>query len=635
MPSARRPKRSHEATSFGSGCRLAVATTRYSARSIKIYSGRLAADIVIIVAIRGWWRVLGRWRRRRRRSLAPDEESGRLWSTIRPGAVVRTQSRHVTLSSVETLGVGSAKVPHLPILETVIAAPDADAVIDAVGAEAATLNAFARRLAASGLHAMAATARRAIGARRWNADLRSLLEWVYGATFKTSGRATMSFAPWYADPSVSTPQAVWEGGSTCSAVRLPPDIVEQAALANALVYERLIGGLNACEVDLGDGASCQEVCDAVAAARRGTAPAPLFARPQDLKSLLKVDYKLGPDHDLLLIDVSAGLVGLVFDDELLDGLDGACGAPPTRCASRLLDAIWQRFELERGSVPRSAAVLVLDQEMFEQWRDSDLLGLRSRLGLRLPIGPGTPPAEAVPVLTLDAIEAWADAASGTPETLGAPWRGVPDLMVAFSCRVGELVRPTTYAWLRGLGVTIVDERRHAFAAAKELCTASVLGDPLSARVRLPETLVLELSDVVGVPASPGHAERLVAAGWERASSLGWPALAFKIGKVRRAYAAGDYPTAYVYPVTDVGRDVAGRSLGRTWKQMTEAGVGPTKVVLSRVETRGGYPCPEGRHDIEVRTYAFPMSHTGGDGHLIVAQSPDGDGLPSFPARKRV
>jgi hypothetical protein len=113
-----------------------------------------------------------------------------------------------------------------------------------------------------------------------------------------------------------------------------------------------------------------------------------------------------------------------------------------------------------------------------------------------------------------------------------------------------------------------------------------------------------------------------------------PALAFKIGKVRRACAAGDYPTAYVYPVTDVGRDVAERGLGRTWKQMTAAGAGPTKVVLSRVETRGGYPCPEGRHDIEVRTYAFPVSHTGGDGHLIAAQSPDGDGLPSFPARKR-
>ena len=109
--------------------------------------------------------------------------------------------------------------------------------------------------------------------RRWNADLRSLLEWVYGATFKTAGRATMSFAPWYEDPSLSTPQAVWEGGSACAAVRLPPDIVEQAALANALVYERLIGGLNAGEFDLGDGASRQELCAAVA--RQRGAPPPL------------------------------------------------------------------------------------------------------------------------------------------------------------------------------------------------------------------------------------------------------------------------------------------------------------------------------------------------------------------------
>ena len=525
----------------------------------------------------------------------------------RPGVVAPTESRHVTLSSVETLCVGSAKVPHVPVLEAVIAAPDRDAAVDAVRAAAATLDAFAARLEASGLAAMAATARRATSAPRWNADLRSLLEWVYAATFKTAGRATMSFAPWYEDPSLSTPRAAWQDGSACSAIRLPPHIVEQAAFANALVYERLIGGLNASEADLGDGASCRELCAAVAAAERGTAPAPLFARPQDLKSLLKVDYKLGPDDDLLLIDVSAGLVGLAFDDDLLEGLAEACGAPPARCAPRLLDAVWQRFELERGSAPRSAAVMVLDQEMLDHWGDSDLLGLRSQLGLRLPIEPGTPPEEMVPVLTLDAIEAWADAASGAPATLEAPWRGVPDLLLAYSCRVGELVRPATYAWLRGLGVTIVDERRHALAAAKELCTPSVLGDSLSPRVRLPETLVLELSGTSGVRASPGQADGLLTAGWDRASSLCWPALAFKIGKVRRAGAAGDHPTAYVYPVTDVGRDVAERSLGRTWRQLTKAGAGPTKVVLSRVETRGGYPSPEGRHDIEVRTYAFPMS----------------------------
>jgi hypothetical protein len=165
--------------------------------------------------------------------------------------------------------------------------------------------------------------------------------------------------------------------------------------------------------------------------------------------------------------------------------------------------------------------------------------------------------------------------------------------------------------LRGLGVTIVDERRHAFAAAKELCSAEVLGDPISERVRLPETLVLELSEAAGTHATPGRAEELLTTGWERASSLGWPALAFKIGKVRRAGAAGDHPTAYVYPVTDVGRDVAARSLGRAWRQLTEDGASPTRVVMSRVETRGGYASPQGRHDIEVRTYAFPMSHLAG------------------------
>ena len=98
------------------------------------------------------------------------------------------------------------------------------------------------------------------------------------------------------------------------------------------------------------------------------------------------------------------------------------------------------------------------------------------------------------------------------------------------------------------------------------------------------------------------------AGWERALALGWPALAFKIGKLRREGAAGDYPTAYVYPVTDVGRHVAARSFGRAWRQLASAGACPVNVTLSRVETQGGYPCFDRRYDVEVRTYAFPVSH---------------------------
>ncbi len=540
-------------------------------------------------------------------ALAPDEGGGR--SSLTLGAVVPTQSEHDALSAVETLGIGSAKVPHLPILEPVIAAPDAVSVLEAIRAERPALEAFAGRLECVGLTGMAATVRRALAACRWNADLRSLLEWVYGASFKTAGRATMSFAPWYADSSCPAPEAVWDGGTSCSVVRLPPDAVEQAALANALVYERLIGGLNACDEELGDDASCRAVCARLAAAaERGDPVIPRFAQPHDLKSLLKVDYKLGPGNELLLIDVSAGLVGLAFDDDLLDGLDKTCGAPRLRCAPRLLDAVWRRFELERGVAPRSAAVVVLDAEMFGQWGDSDLLSLRAQLALRLAAAPVTPPEDAVPVLTLEALEAWADSGSGGPSTLAAAWTGLPDLLLVFSCRVGELVRPATYAWLRRLGVTIVDERRHGCAAAKELCTAPVLGDPLAARVRLPETLMLEPGSVIGRDGSARDAERLVVAAWERALSLGWPALAFKIGKLRREGAAGDYPTAYVYPVTDVGRHVAARSFGRAWRQLASAGACPVNLTLSRVETQGGYPGFDRRYDVEVRTYAFPVSH---------------------------
>ena len=302
--------------------------------------------------------------------------------------------------------------------------------------------------------------------------------------------------------------------------------------------------------------------------------APRFAQPHDLKSLLKVDYKLGPGNELLLIDVSAGLIGLAFDDDLLDGLDAACAAPPLRCTPRLLDAVWQRFELERGSAPRSAAVVVLDDEMFEQWRDSDLLGLRSQLGRRLGGPPGTPPEDASPSSRSKRSR------SGRPRDRARRRRSEPSGMACPTCCWRSPAawgsscdpRPTpgcagsaSLSWTNGATASRPPRscaRRPSSAIRSPLACAcrrrwcSSL-DVTTAGMRRPETLSAW---------SPAR--------WERALASGWPALAFKIGKMRRANGAGDYPTAYVYPVTDVGRRVAVRSFGRAWRQLAEAGSVP-------------------------------------------------------------
>lgn len=517
--------------------------------------------------------------------------------------VIPTAGEHAALAGVATLAVGSAKVPHLPVMPELIAAPNEDAVVAAVAARTAELETFAARLEVEGLAPMAATARRALRAGRWNADLMSLLEWIYGATFKTAGRATMSFAPWYVDATASCPEAAPRRASRgCTYVRLTPTDHQHAAHANQRIYERLIGALNAAAASGGELAGAAALIhDVVSVAACGDSPAPRFACPSDLKCLLKADYKLGPAGELVLIDISAGLVGLHFDDILLDALPAEAGVPTVRVAPRMLDVAWRCFSAARGRTPQTAAVLVLDEEMYSQWAAADLDGLRAQMGARLSANAG-----AVPVLTLAGLEAFADAAPGAvPDTLGAPWAGVPELLLVYSCRVGELVRPATYAWLRRLGVVIVDERHHGLAAAKELSTPEILGERLSAGVRMPETFVFDPMGAGGFPC-PQSEEDIVELAWDLAEKRGWEVLAIKMGKVRRAQGAGDFPTAFIYPVTPLGQRLALRGLRRVWGQV-EAAAGRPCLTVTQVEAGGGYQCAPGkRYDIEVRTYALPV-----------------------------
>ena len=133
----------------------------------------------------------------------------------------------------------------------------------------------------------------------------------------------------------------------------------------------------------------------------------------------------------------------------------------------------------------------------------------------------------------------------------------------------------------------------------------MLGERLSAGVRVPETLVLDPAGAAGA-ACPQSAGEVVQLAWDLAEKRGWEVLAIKMGKVRRAQDAWDLPTAFVYPVTPVGRRLALRGLGRVWDQV-KAAVGRPCLTVTRVEAGGGYECATGeRRDIEVRTYALPV-----------------------------
>jgi len=506
---------------------------------------------------------------------------------------------HPALKGVETALVGSAKVPLLPCLQEVTEAASVEALAVTLAREAPRLEAYAAVLEAEGLGDMAGTLRRVVArtARltRMNADLAAVLTWVLNAQHKTAGRATMKFAPWAtASDRGSAPRMRLSRGSSPYVV-LPEVLVDAMASANGWVYERLIGRLNAAADASGPHAEVAAIVHAAAEGRRAGLE-PRFIRPQHVKSLLKVDYKLDRLGHPVIVDINAGLVGAWFDDLLFHDIAEFADVR-ARITPRLVKAVLDRYRLECGDWPRRVVLCVLDEEMYRQWRTADIAGLIDEVGRQLlHAGRGKPSLAVIDARGLRSV-----ALGEKPSELYAgTWTGMPDLAVLYSCRVAPAMERSLLEALEQAGVTLVDGAVHGSAATKDLATVEVLGEGLPGGVRLPETLAL------GAVGDGAAAAAAVERAWNVATTRGWGLLAVKIDKQRREGGSGDFPTAHLYPVTAVGKVLAARQVERTFDGITAASGRAMRLVVTRVDHLGGCAGPCGRLDVEIRTYAFPV-----------------------------
>jgi hypothetical protein len=529
---------------------------------------------------------------------------------------------HPALRGVETLPVGSAKVPHLPYLTDIIQASDAAAVTRALHAERERIEAFSDVLRRHGYTSMSKTIDGclAIGRRdfgdalhgkpaksgrdlnRLNSAQRSLLEWIYAATFKTAGLSTMEFVPWVRSEEESQ-SAVWprllETSGGLPYVGIPSAVLSKVAEANKAIYELAVGALNGAHSELLADAGSEVVIER-ALSMVAQHQEPRFVRPTDAKSMLKIDYKIGRAGDLIMVDLNAGTIGAHFDDLLLDELGAEVAPEEHRVAQRQAAAVFTAYVATKDRWPRSMAVTVLDERMFELWHEADLAGLTDRLREFAEVN-GYPVPQ-VPVITMAALKEYADtlddALMASQVLNDAEWRR-PDLIVAYSWGTTHADR-AVYARLRDAGIVMIDDGHHSFVAAKEFAV-----DQLFCRVS-PEGLSFPPTVTIGTVDGLLEGGDASAAVWEVAEEAGWGAVAVKTQKVRRTGGRGDLPSAMIYPVTAVGRQVAGR-LHRLYQEVAEAGGGRLLVTASRVELGGGLVAADGTHrDVELRTYAFPV-----------------------------
>ncbi|MEE4274592.1 MAG: hypothetical protein V2J16_01800 [Thermoleophilia bacterium] len=525
------------------------------------------------------------------------------------------------LRGVETLPVGSAKVPHLPYLPRVIRARDAAAAKAALWEASSQIERFVGLLHGHGYESMARTAASALsacrtpagdsvgddcgpanaGAERLNSAQRSLLEWVYAATFKTAGHTTMEFVPWAAaaeQGDALRPRLVRTPASR-TYVAVPPAVLARIVTANAAIYELAVGSINAAHAVLGRDVGSEAVVERALAHAADRQPL-YFDRPTDAKSVLKIDYKVGDDGRLIMVDLNAGTIGAWFDDVLLDELGTEVAVSWARLAPRQAEAAFAAYVAARGSWPLAVAVTVLDGRMFDQWYADDLAGLIGQL--REHAAENGHPVPEVPVITMAALKEYAESCDDTllgSEVLNDVGWTRPDLIVAYSWGTTHAEREV-YGRLHDAGIVTVDQGHHSFLAAKEFAVDRLLRDVMPDGLTFPPTVTL------------GSVEELLATGdvcapiWAVAERAGWDAVAVKTQKVRRPGGRGDLPSAMIYPVTPVGREVAGR-LGRLLTQVKASGGGRLLVTASRVELGGGLATDGvSRRDVELRTYAYPI-----------------------------
>jgi hypothetical protein len=537
------------------------------------------------------------------------------------------------LATVRTLPVGSAKVPRFGVIEDVLAAPNEVAAIRALAERSAPFLLYAGQLEDLGYRSMAATVRRGVSAAqrnvavldgrarapkgahvdRLNADLLTVLELCYNATFKTAGLTTMEFCPWvHAGVERDELAACGVAGRTPE-LWLHDDTMSRVTQANEIIYRRAGGLLSAVREGAGVAHEHETLLGLVLDQAARTAPTAVdlpLRVPGDVPSVLKVDYKWGRDGDLVLVDITPGFMGVSFDDDLLDRVDAA-RPQDVRIAGRSAAAVFDALAARGLPTPRRVALTLLDEQMHRLWYDDDVAGFIA--ALRAEASSRGVPSTSMPILTLAGVKALAAgrisafeqevAAGEAPLLVGPePWTGVPDLVVQYSFKVGRGLSPAESARLAAGGITLVDPGHHALFAVKEMAGREVLGTALPPGVVVPDVRP------VGTVAHFPDGEGLVDAVWRGASGPPrWDMVTVKTEKLPRENAPGDYPTAYIFPVTQVGRRVAERQLPKVVRQLAEAGGGHLRLTLGEVQVEGGFHCSDLlRRDVEIRTYAHPV-----------------------------
>jgi hypothetical protein len=365
------------------------------------------------------------------------------------------------------------------------------------------------------------------------------LRYVFAAMFKTAGNMTMLWGGWTKDPDVNSIEVVRATDINLSkgdfGVQIPSKAYEKLSQTNALIYNILNSILNQSANEIGNPAEVGLIRQkAIEITSRGLSGVEVGGGTG--KDSIKIDYKLGKSGNAAVVDINAGNMGIPDGADLLgNALKDALNLERQQVTDSVVEAIMCTYNSKELRFPRSVSIVVLDQSMLEMNADVDLkeyMDAIKRFGAKRGLYID------VNIITLDQISSEENA----------------DLLFRYTGRAK--IPADLYNSLRNQGSVVLPEPYTNLMADKISAqfVDTLVGAQLPSGIYVPKEVQSEQETAF----YENQVEKLVEEAFSLAKSEGWKGIVIKTAtKFRKQGVDGvDFPTAFIYPLTELGYEVA-------------------------------------------------------------------------------
>jgi hypothetical protein len=457
---------------------------------------------------------------------------------------------------LKTFEGGSAKIQRLPVIPEIFNARNMSDLLEALTSETnqKILSDFATQIGLQGYDSSSITRllekSKTLLEKQKNGGLNKDdrgsiffgLRYIFSAMFKTAGNLTMFWGGWTTDPNTESIK-VFRGTDIGLAnldygVQVPTRTFEVLSQTNRIIYNILVSLFNQASNDVNNLSDVGAIKErAVEIASQGLNGVEIgFGQG---KESIKIDYKLDKAGKAAVVDVNAGVMGIPDGTDLLGNrLRTSLGLERIEATNAVIEAVMATYNSKELKFPQNVSVLVLDQAMYNSNSEDVDLYVKAINEFAAKRG-----------MFMNVNVIFTDGESLIPIE-GNRSLSSTDLIFRYTNRttLSSDVRESIK------GTQVIPEpftNLIADKASMEM-VQNLGGGSFSPEIVVPEEVQSKFE--TGMYQAAAMIDEAFALGIEK----GWSGIVIKTAtKFRKQNSEGkDFPTAFIYPLTEIGREVA-------------------------------------------------------------------------------